>query len=156
VPVPQEASLPIAALQSTARRGRGPVPWAAAAEADLAAGTIVVIHPEGFVTRLALTTDAVVMPVAQWGAQRVHHQHADKLNLRLRSPADYLAGAPVDRSVQRALPTGQPLTGEPLKETTDLIMSRVRDELAELRGQPAALAFHPRRELRGDVSGSAA
>ena len=37
-------------------------------------------------------------------------------------------------------------------------MSRVRDQLAELRGEPAPLAFHPRprRELPGDVAGSAA
>jgi 1-acyl-sn-glycerol-3-phosphate acyltransferase len=144
-----------------------------AAEADLAAGNVVVIHPEGSVTgdpdrwpmeartgvaRLALTTDALVVPVAQWGAQRVHDYHANKLNLRLRSPADYLVGAPVDLSVQRAGLTGRPLTGELLKETTDLIMSRVRDQLAELRGEPAPLAFHPRprRDLPGDVSGSAA
>jgi hypothetical protein len=37
-------------------------------------------------------------------------------------------------------------------------MSRVRDQLAELRDEPAPLTFHPRpgRELPGDVSGSAA
>jgi 1-acyl-sn-glycerol-3-phosphate acyltransferase len=145
-----------------------------AAEADLAAGNLVVIYPEGSVTRdpdwwpmesrtgvarLALTTDAVVLPVAQWGAQRAHDYHRKKLHLRLRTPADYLVGEPVDLSAQRArLRAGQPLTGELLKETTDLIMSRVRDQLAELRGEPAPLAFHPRprRELPGDVSGSAA
>ena len=31
------------------------------------------------VARLALTTDAVVLPVAQWGPQRVHDYHAKKL-----------------------------------------------------------------------------
>jgi 1-acyl-sn-glycerol-3-phosphate acyltransferase len=145
-----------------------------AAEVDLAAGNIVVIYPEGSVTRdpdwwpmesrtgvarLALTTDAVVLPVAQWGAQRVHDYHAHKLHFRLRTPADYLVGEPVDLSAQRArLRAGQPLTGQLLKETTNLIMTRVRDQLAELRGEPAPLAFHPRprRELPGDVSGSAA
>jgi hypothetical protein len=37
-------------------------------------------------------------------------------------------------------------------------MVRVRDQLSELRGIPAPLAFHPRprRELPGDLSGSAA
>jgi 1-acyl-sn-glycerol-3-phosphate acyltransferase len=145
-----------------------------AAEDDLAAGNLVVIYPEGSVTRdpdwwpmeartgvarLALTTDAVVLPVAQWGAQRAHDYHRKKFHLRLHTPADYLVGEPVDLSAQRArLRSGQAMTGELLKETTDLIMSRVRDQLAELRGEPAPLAFHPRplRELPGDVSGSAA
>lgn len=111
-----------------------------AAEADLAAGNIVVIYPEGSVTR-------------------AHDYHANKLNLRLRTLADYLVGEPVDLSAQRArLRAGQSLTGELLKETTDLIMSRVRDQLADLRGVPAPRAFHPRpsRELPGDASGSAA
>ena len=130
-----------------------------AAEADLAAGNLVVIYPEGSVTRdpdwwpmeartgvarLALTTDAVVLPVAQWGPQRVHDYHRKKLHLRLRTPADYLVGEPVDLSAQRAeVRAGQPLTVELLKETTDLIMSRVRDQLAELRGETRAVDLPP-------------
>jgi 1-acyl-sn-glycerol-3-phosphate acyltransferase len=109
--------------------------------------------------RLALTTDAVVLPVAQWGPQRVHDYHSKKLRLRLRAPADYLVGEPVDLSTVRAeLRAGRPLTGDLLRETTDLLMSRVRDQLAELRGEPGPAVFHPGpwRELPGDVSGSAA
>jgi 1-acyl-sn-glycerol-3-phosphate acyltransferase len=145
-----------------------------AAEADLAAGNLVVIYPEGSVTRdpdwwpmesrtgvarLALTTDAVVLPVAQWGPQRVHDYHSGKLRLRLRTPTDYLVGEPVDLSEQRArLRAGQPLNAELRKETTNLIMSRVRDQLADLRGEPAPAAVHPRprRELPGDIPGTAA
>ncbi|WP_116453105.1 lysophospholipid acyltransferase family protein [Blastococcus litoris] len=145
-----------------------------AAKADLDAGNVVVIYPEGSVTRdpdwwpmqartgvarLALTTDAVVLPVAQWGPQDVHDYHSKKLHLRLRAPADYLVGEPVDLSAQRAaVQEGKPLSVDLLRETTDLIMTRVRDQLAELRGEPAPLTFHarPRRELPGDLSGSAA
>jgi 1-acyl-sn-glycerol-3-phosphate acyltransferase len=145
-----------------------------AAKADLDAGNLVVIYPEGSVTRdpawwpmqartgvarLALTTDAVVVPVAQWGPQEVHDYHRKKLNLRLRAPADYQVGRPVDLSAQRAaVRAGAPLSAQLLRETTDLIMTCVRDELAELRGERAPLAFHPRprRELPGDLSGSAA
>src|SRR3954453_9849213 len=73
-----------------------------AAQADLDAGNVVVIYPEGSVTRdpawwprqartgvarLALTTDAVVLPGAQWGPQRVHDYHTKKLKLRFRAPA---------------------------------------------------------------------
>ena len=145
-----------------------------AAKADLDAGNVVVIYPEGSVTRdpdwwpmqartgvarLALTTDAVVLPVAQWGPQRVHDYHRKKLRLRPRSPADYLVGEPVDLSALRAeVRAGRPLSPDLLRETTDLIMGRVRDQLAELRGVPAPPTFHPRprRELPGDLSGSAA
>jgi 1-acyl-sn-glycerol-3-phosphate acyltransferase len=146
----------------------------AAAQADLDAGNVVVIYPEGSVTRdpdwwptqprtgvarLALTTDAVVLPVAQWGPQQVHDYHRKKLQLRFRAPADYLVGEPVDLSALRAeVRAGRPLSAELLRETTDLIMARVRDLLADLRGAPAPVTFHarPRRELPGDVSGSAA
>jgi 1-acyl-sn-glycerol-3-phosphate acyltransferase len=146
----------------------------AAAQADLDAGNVVVIYPEGSVTRdpdwwpmqartgvarLALTTDAVVLPVAQWGPQEVHDYHRKTLRLRFRAPAEYLVGEPVDLSALRAeVRAGRPLSADLLRETTDLIMGRVRDQLGELRGVPAPLTFHPRprRELPGDLSGSAA
>jgi 1-acyl-sn-glycerol-3-phosphate acyltransferase len=145
-----------------------------AATADLDAGNVIVIYPEGSVTRdpdwwpmqartgvarLALTTDAVVLPVAQWGPQTVHDYHRKKLSLRLRAPADYMVGPPVDLSAARAqLRDGAPLSAQMLRETTDLIMSRVRDQLAELRQEPAPLTFHPRPrgELPGDLPGTAA
>jgi 1-acyl-sn-glycerol-3-phosphate acyltransferase len=146
----------------------------AAARADLDAGNVIVIYPEGSVTRdpewwpmqpstgaarLALTTDAVVVPVAQWGPERVHDYHRKKLRLRLRAPADYLVGEPVDLAAQRAeLRAGRPLTAQLLRETSDLMMSRVRDQLAELRNEPAPRTFHPRpaRELHGRSGDSAA
>jgi len=145
-----------------------------AARADLDAGNLIVIYPEGSVTRdpdwwpmqartgvarLALTTDAVVVPVAQWGPQTVHDYHRKKLRLRLRAPADYLVGEPIDLSAARAqLAGGAPLSAELLRETTDLIMTRVRDQLAELRQEPAPLTFHPGpgRELPGELPGTAA
>lgn len=143
-----------------------------AAKADLDAGNVVVIYPEGSVTRdpdwwpmqartgvarLALTTDAVVVPVAQWGPHRVHDYHRKKLRLRFRAPADYLVGEPVDLSTLRAeVRAGLPLSGELLRQTTDLIMTRVRDLLGELRGETPPATFHPRpaRELRGNTSGA--
>jgi 1-acyl-sn-glycerol-3-phosphate acyltransferase len=160
--------IPVARFSADAHEALG------AAQADLDAGNVVVIYPEGSVTRdpdwwpmqartgvarLALTTDAVVLPVAQWGPQQVHDYHTKKLRMRLRTPAEYLVGEPVDLSAQRALVrAGQPLSVELLRETTDLIMTRVRDELAGIRNEPAPLTFHPRppREMPGDISGSAA
>ena len=171
-------------LAGTILRSAGQIPVArystdavgalSAAQDDLAAGKVVVIYPEGSVTRdpnwwpmqartgaarLALTTDAVVLPVAQWGPQRLHDYHARKLHLRLRTPTEYLVGEPIDLSRQRAeVRAGRPLTTDLLRETTDLMMGRVRDQLAELRGEPAPARVHPRpqRELPGDLPGGAA
>ncbi|MGY1833579.1 lysophospholipid acyltransferase family protein [Blastococcus sp. SYSU DS0510] len=160
--------IPVARYSSAARGSLD------AARADLQAGSIVVIYPEGSVTRdpawwpmqartgaayLALTTDAVVVPVAQWGPQRVHDYHARKLHLRLRTPADYLVGEPIDLSALRAeVRAGRPLDAPLLRETTDLMMTRVRHQLAELRGEPAPAAVHPgpRRSRPGGAAGSAA
>ena len=160
--------IPVARFRADARQALR------AAEADLAAGNVVVIYPEGSVTRdpawwpmeartgvarLALTTDAVVLPVAQWGAQKVHDYHAKKLNLRFRAPVDYLVGEPVELSEQRGrFRADFPVSDELLQETTELIMGCVRDQLAELRGETAPAVVHPRprRNSPGDVAGSAA
>ncbi|MGY2064927.1 lysophospholipid acyltransferase family protein [Blastococcus sp. SYSU DS0619] len=130
-----------------------------AARADLRAGGIVVIYPEGSVTRdpdwwpmqartgaahLALTSDAVVVPVAQWGPQKVHDYHTKKLHLRLRAPADYLVGEPIDLAALRAeVRAGRPLNADLPRETTGLMMSRVRDQLGELRDERPPLTFFP-------------
>jgi hypothetical protein len=78
----------------------------------------------------------------------------------LRAPADYLVGEPVDlTAVRDELRAGRSLDARLLRDTSELIMSRVRDQLAELRGEPAPLAFHPRpsRDLSGGTaSGNAA
>jgi len=170
-------------LAGTILRSAGQIPVArysadargsvSAAQEALREGRVIVIYPEGSVTRdpdwwpmqartgvarLALTTDAAVVPVAQWGPHRVHDYHTKKWRLRLRAPADYLVGEPVDLSELRAeVRAGRPLTTDLLREVTDLIMARIRDQLGELRGEQPPTTFHPRpaREAPG-TSGSAA
>ncbi|NEK86433.1 hypothetical protein GCU60_11805 [Blastococcus saxobsidens] len=68
-------------------------------------------------------------------------------------------GEPVDlTAVRAAVAAGRPIDAQLLRETTEQMMARVRDQLSELRGVPAPRAVHPapRRELPGDLSGSAA
>lgn len=142
-----------------------------AAQQALAENRVIVIYPEGSVTRdpdwwpmeartgvarLALTTDAVVVPVAQWGPQKLHDYHTKKWHLRFRGQADYLVGEPIDLSELRAeVRAGRALTPDVLRSTTELIMSRVRDQLGELRGETPPDRFYPRPagKLPADVPG---
>ncbi|MEI4272790.1 lysophospholipid acyltransferase family protein [Klenkia sp. LSe6-5] len=143
-----------------------------AAEQALADGEVVIIYPEGSVTRdpdwwpmeprsgaarLALASDAVVVPLAQWGPQRVHDYHEKKLHLRLRTRADYLVGEPVDLDDLRAqVRAGRPVTAALLHETTDRLMGRVRAQLGEVRGEQPPRAVHPRPgRTPGDLPGAA-
>ena len=134
------------------------------------------IYPEGSVTRdpdwwpmqartgvarLALTTDAVVLPVAQWGPQRVHDYHRKKLHLRFRAPADYLVGEPVDLSAAagRRSGTARPLSGRAAEgDDRPDHDPACATSWPSCAGSPRRSTFHPRprRELPGDLSGSAA
>jgi 1-acyl-sn-glycerol-3-phosphate acyltransferase len=130
----------------------------AAATEALRNGEVVVIYPEGTLTtdpewwpmlsrngvaRLAFDSGAPVVPVAHWGAHRVlgpgWRVRPRRLYSVLAGPA-VLARAPGDRT---------PPTSAALRAFTDTVMHRVRDQLAELRGQPApALVWDPSRHER--------
>ena len=123
-------------------------------------GNVVVIYPEGSVTRdpdwwpmeartgvarLALTTDAACVPVAQWGAAAAARlPRARSCTCGCRAPTDYLVGEPIDLSAcGRA--AGRPAADRraaPGDHRPD--HGRVRDQLAELRGEPAPARVHPR------------
>ncbi|MFG1923624.1 lysophospholipid acyltransferase family protein [Cryptosporangium sp. NPDC048952] len=118
------------------------------AAARIRAGEAPLIYPEGTVTRdpdlwpmqgktgaarLFLDTGAPVIPIVQWGAHNLHDYRTGKVRLRPRTPVTVSAGAPIDLSAF----VGSPPTGVVLKEMTDVIMRRLRDDLAELRGEPA-------------------
>lgn len=150
---------------------RGSVSAAASVEtleAALRNGDAVIIYPEGTITRepdrwpmqgktgvarLALSTGAPVIPVAMWGAQRIFDPVTKKLSLRPRIPVTVKAGPPVDLSRW----VGTPATKESLAEMTDEMMLRVRDLLAEIRGEtPPPLWPHPSRRRAAGESGVAA
>lgn len=124
------------------------------AVAALQRGECVVIYPEGTTTkdpgywpmlaktgvaRLAMLSGAPVVPVAQWGAQRIFGRDR-KLHLR-RTDISMLVGPPVDLSPWQ----GKEPTVENLRGLTDRVMGVLREQVAELRGEPApAHVFDPR------------
>ena len=137
------------------------------AVAALGRGEVVCIYPEGTVTkdpdywpmvgrtgvaRLALATDVPVIPVAQWGPQETVDVELRRFKPFPRHEVVCQAGSPVDLSAYR----GRPMTAELLREVTDEIMVRVRDQLAELRGEePPKLFWKRPAPTRRDVVGRA-
>lgn len=120
-------------------------------------GECVAVYPEGTITRdpnlwpmtgktgaarIALSTGAPVIPVAQWGANHILPPYAVKPHLVPRKTISMKAGDPVDLDDLR----DRPLTPEVLRAATDRIMDALTAELAELRGeQPPAVRFDPRK-----------
>ncbi|GGK28455.1 1-acyl-sn-glycerol-3-phosphate acyltransferase [Pilimelia terevasa] len=118
------------------------------------AGGVVVIYPEGTTTRepelwpmvgktgaarLALATRAPVIPVAIWGAQQIFDPRTGILRLRLRTPVTAKAGPPIDLSRFRHTDPSR----ETLAEMTDVIMTTLRDMLAEIRGGTPPPLYRP-------------
>jgi 1-acyl-sn-glycerol-3-phosphate acyltransferase len=150
-------------------RGAGQIPVhrdtanASAALSDAVAALdraeCVVIYPEGTVTRdpdtwpmlaktgvarLALLSGAPVVPVGQWGAQRIVGA-APHRSLRLWPPTrvQVVAGPPVDLSPY----AGRELTGDVLRAATVDIMRAVTALVEDLRGASAPTQVHDPRHV---------
>lgn len=122
----------------------------------LRAGGVIVMHPEGTVTRdpqgwpmsgktgaarlAMLVPEATVLPVAQWGVQDSIDLYRKRIRLIPRPRHVISVGVPVDLSGFR---DRQP-DGRTLREVTDVIMRRLRHDVAELRGlpEPEGELFH--------------
>lgn len=121
----------------------------AAAVETLRQGHVVVMHPEGTVTRdpqwwpmsartgaarlALLAPDVPVIPVGQWGVQEMVDLYHKKVRLIPRKEHHILAGEPIDmRRFAGAAPTA-----ETLRAMTDTMMIAVRELVAELRGETA-------------------
>ncbi|MHA6796016.1 lysophospholipid acyltransferase family protein [Pseudonocardia bannensis] len=149
--------------------GSGQIPVyrdSADAQRSLGAGTqalqdgkIVVIYPEGTITRdpegwpmlsrtgmarLALTSDVPVIPMVHWGTREVYDHYNKRFRPLPRTTITVRTGDPVDLSAYR----GRPIDAVLLREVTDLVMGRVRDLLAEVRGEQAPVEFF----RRGDAA----
>ncbi|MFD0560250.1 lysophospholipid acyltransferase family protein [Stackebrandtia endophytica] len=124
-------------------------------------GDVAIFYPEGTTTkhpehwpmkgrtgvaRLALETKVPVIPVTVWGPHRIFNPVTKKLRIRPRTPVTITAGEPVDLSawLDRG-PSSQLLT-----EMTDAIMLRLRDQLAQLRGEEPPPLYDPKAASRKD------
>ena len=128
-----------------------------AAVAAIRAGELVVVYPEGTITRdpdlwpmvgksgaarIALETQCPVIPVGQWGAQDVLAPYARKPDLFPRKKVTMKVGDPVDLSDLY----DQPLTAAVVNQATARIMATLTDLVAELRGEAAPPErFDPRK-----------
>jgi 1-acyl-sn-glycerol-3-phosphate acyltransferase len=123
-----------------------------AAISAIKAGDGVIIYPEGTTTkepdlwpmrgktgaaRLALLTGAPLVPIVTWGPERIFDPRTGKLRLRPRMPVTVVAGPPVDLSRW----AGAGPTRAVLEEITETIMLRLREMIAEVRGDDAPPIF---------------
>jgi 1-acyl-sn-glycerol-3-phosphate acyltransferase len=123
-----------------------------AAHAALREGKLVLIYPEGTITkdptgwpmrartgvaRLALENDVPVLPVARWGTNDIWNGSNKKFRPFPRKRVWTVVGDPVDLSEYK----GRPVTNQVLREVTDLLMTRVCDLLADIRDEPAPAEF---------------
>ena len=128
-----------------------------AAEAAVAAGECVTIYPEATITRdpglwpmvaktgaarIALATGCPVIPIAQWGPQRLLAPYAKLPRLTGRTTIQGLVGPPVDLS--RYL--GRTPDAELLRAATATIMDAITRLLEQLRGEQAPAARWDPRE----------
>jgi 1-acyl-sn-glycerol-3-phosphate acyltransferase len=116
----------------------------------LARGEAIAIYPEGTITRAPgqwpmqaktgiarlwlLSPDTPVVPIGQWGAQQ---RAFSPLRLVHRPVFSASVGAPVDLERFR----GANPSAAVLREITDTIMAAIRDQVADLRGEPAPGEF---------------
>jgi 1-acyl-sn-glycerol-3-phosphate acyltransferase len=120
-----------------------------AAVAALNSGSVIVLHPEGTVTRdpqgwpmaaktgaarlALLAPDIPVIPVAQWGVQDQVDLYRKKVKLFPRPRHVLSVGDPIDLSEFY----GRRPDGATLRAVTEVIMQRLRSDVADLRGVPA-------------------
>lgn len=120
----------------------------------------IVIYPEGSTTkdparwpmrgktgaaRVALSTGCPLIPIGQWGTERILPRGAKRPDLRSRHLVRVRAGAPVDLT-DLADPAGGEPTAMALKAGTDRLMGAITGLVEDLRGDTApAERFNPDR-----------
>jgi 1-acyl-sn-glycerol-3-phosphate acyltransferase len=144
------------------RQSAGAADSLVAAKEALRAGKLVVIYPEGTITkdptgwpmrsrtgvaRLALDCvehDVPVITAARWGTMDVLNGYTRKFRPFPRKRFRFDVSTPVDLSAFKGREPGNDV----LREVTDLLMGRVRDQLAVLREEPAPAGFYSPSKAR--------
>lgn len=118
-----------------------------AAQALVAKGRMVIVYPEGSLTRdpdmwpmrgktgavrLALEHGIPIIPVAHWGTQQVMARYSKKVHLLQRKVIDINVGEPMDLSAYAGKTDAASLNA-----ATDELMAKIAELLAELRNEPA-------------------
>jgi 1-acyl-sn-glycerol-3-phosphate acyltransferase len=127
-----------------------------AAVAAVRAGKCLVVYPEGTITRdpdlwpmvgksgaarIALETGAPVVPIGQWGAQKLLAPYAKKPDLFPRKLITMKVGDPLDLSDLE----GKEKSPAAVNEATDRIMAAITELVEEIRGETAPPErFNPR------------
>jgi len=125
-------------------------------------GRIVLIYPEGTVTRdpgywpmkprpgigaLALSGDFPVIPVAHWGSNQVYESYHEgrKFHPLPRKDVWTVFGEPIDMTELRS----RPVDARSIRDASLLIMTVVRDMVAEIRQEtPPVEFFDPKKAER--------
>ncbi|MGH3367905.1 MAG: lysophospholipid acyltransferase family protein [Nocardioidaceae bacterium] len=126
-----------------------------AAAASVRRGECVIVYPEGTISRdpdlwpmvgktgaarIALSTQAPLIPTAQWGAQQILPPYASRPRLFPRTTIQVQVGDPVDLDDLR----DQPLTPAVLREATERIMTAITILLETIRdGHAPSTRFDP-------------
>ncbi len=138
--------------------GAGQASLDAAVEA-LQAGRVVLIYPDGTVTRdpdmwpmkprmgvgaLALTGDFPVIPLAHWGSNRVYSSYIEgrRFHPLPRKVVHTVFGEPIDLSDLRA----GPHDARAVRAASIRIMSAVRDLVGQTRGVTPPTEFYDQRK----------
>ena len=138
--------------------GQGQIGLEAATRA-LKSGQMVVIYPDGTVTRdpggwpmkprpgvaaLALSgEDIPVIPVVHWGTQRVYVPYTKKgFHPLPRKEITVVAGPPIDLSAYR----GRPVDARLVMEVSTVIQAAVRDLLAKVRDETPPAEFYDQKK----------
>lgn len=118
-----------------------------AAEELVRNGRMVIVYPEGSLTRdpdlwpmrgktgavrIALERGIPIVPVAHWGTQKIMPRYGKKISMFPRKTVEFAFGEPLDLSKYQGK-----LDQATLTAATGELMNRIAGLLAELRGEPA-------------------
>lgn len=122
-------------------------------------GKVVLIYPEGTVTRdpghwpmkprpgigsLALAGDFPVIPVAHWGSHQVYASYVEGRRFKPLPRKDVYTvfGEPIDLTELRS----RPVDARSIRDASLLIMTVVRDMVAEIRGETPPVEFYDHKK----------